>query len=284
MGLWDTVRNALGLQRPLAPRDPAAPLEVADSARAWFAQCADGDGIHLATREADWGRVVQVHEGPLQGPPPPALDPLPITASDADLTHLRGLVLERRDGRWTVSVDLAVRARETPNPEGRMYLCDRVLGTGRSLFFSTETPDAQVPTLARLLLAIDGVQSLLIRENTLTVQRISGHPWDAIDRGVDAGLRQYFLRCGHELSADALPRAKDPLLDEVYAVLAERVLPGIHADGGDLELVSIEQGVVRVAMHGACQGCPASTATLRIGVEQTLQQAFPGQIERVESI
>lgn len=284
MGLWDTMRNALGLQRPLQPRDPDAPLEIASSAQAWFEQCTDGDGIHLATREADWGRVVQVHEGPLQGPPPPALEPLPITASDTDLHHLRGLVLERRDQRWTVSVDLAVRARETPNPDGRMYLCDRTLSTGRSLYFSAETPAEQVPVLARVLLDLEGVDSLLIRANTLTVQRRSGHPWDGIDRGVDAALRQYFLRCGHAVSAEEVQRGDDPLMEEVYSVLAERVLPGIHADGGDLELVSIEQGVVRVAMHGACQGCPASTATLRIGVEQTLQKAFPGRIDRVESI
>lgn len=281
MGLFDTIKSALGLQKALVPRDPDAPLTVDEAARAWLESRPEGQGLHLALRPADPGFAVQVQEGDSLGPPPPQLEPLPITVSDADLHRLRGLVLVRRDERWAVSVDLDLRARETPNPNGRQYLCDRWLADGRPMFFAK---GSAAPWLARMLLDLDGVASVLLRANTLTIERQGEFSWDRMDRAVDAALREYFLRCGHELSPDDLPTREDPFEEEVWKVIEERVLPGIHKDGGDMELVGIEDGVVRVSMHGACRGCPASTATLRMGVEQTLKQAFPGAIERVEQV
>jgi Fe-S cluster biogenesis protein NfuA len=67
-------------------------------------------------------------------------------------------------------------------------------------------------------------------------------------------------------------------------VLQDTILPGIHRDGGDLRLLGIEDGVVQVSMDGACRTCPASSATLKLGVEKTLLAAFPGEVTRVEQV
>lgn len=281
MGLLDTIKNALGLHKPLTPRDPDAALEIDASARRWLESQPPGQGLHIELHEDEPGWTVRVQEGPSLGPPPTALEPFPITVSDPDLRRLRGLVLVRRGDRWAVSVDLDLRARETPNPNSRQYLADRWLADGGALFF---TRGSVAPWLAKSLLAIDGVTSVLLRANTLTVERVADHSWDRIDRAVDAALREYFLRCGHELTADDLPTREDPFEEEVWRVLEQHVLPGIHKDGGDLELVGVADGVVRVEMHGACRSCPASTATLRMGVERVLLEAFPGRIERVEQV
>lgn len=282
MGLMNTLRNALGLQRPLVPRDPSAPLELSPAARQRLAELPPDHGIHVSTSPVEQGRVVHVDEGPSQGPPPPHLGDAPVTASDEDLHHLRGLVLDWRDGRWAVSCHLELRARETPNPDGRVYLADRALAVGRPLFFGRGA--GSHPTLPALLLADSRIHSVLLRDHTITVEREPGASWDAIDRVVDAGIRQYFLMCGHELTSEQLPERDDPLEAAVLQVLQERIAPGIHRDGGDIQLVGIDDGVVRVSMHGACRSCPASTATLRLGVEKTLKEAFPGQIERVEQV
>ena len=281
MGLMDTLRSALGFQQPLVPRDPDAPLEISSAAREWLEAQPAGHGLHLALTDASPGWSVQVQEGPSLGPPPPQLDPLPITVSDVDLKRLRGLVLEHRDGRWAVSLELDLRARETPNPDGRQYLSDRWLADGRPMFFSQ---GSAAPWLARSILAIEGVNTVLFRANTLTVERVPDTPWDRLDREVDAALRDYLLRCGHEITSDDLPSRTDPFEEDVWKVLEAKVLPGIHRDGGDLQLLGVEDGVVRVSMHGACRSCPASTATLKMGVENTLKQAFPGRIERVEQV
>ena len=51
--------------------------------------------------------------------------------------------------------------------------------------------------------------------------------------------------------------------------------PKVQMDGGDIELVTFEAGVVHVRMHGACVGCPASMYTLKLGVEAALKEVVP---------
>ncbi len=57
----------------------------------------------------------------------------------------------------------------------------------------------------------------------------------------------------------------------------DRVRPAIVADGGNVELLSVERdGTVRIALQGACVECPARLATLRVGIEEPLKKAFDG--------
>ncbi len=70
--------------------------------------------------------------------------------------------------------------------------------------------------------------------------------------------------------------------EEVERVL-EKIRPALQADGGDVELVDIEGGVVKLRLTGACGGCPMATLTLKNGIEAALKQEIPS-IERVESV
>jgi len=62
----------------------------------------------------------------------------------------------------------------------------------------------------------------------------------------------------------------------------EKIRPALQADGGDVELVAVEGGVVKVRLVGACGGCPMSQITLTQGVERILKEEIP-EVERVES-
>ncbi len=67
-----------------------------------------------------------------------------------------------------------------------------------------------------------------------------------------------------------------PAQDSVERFL-DRVRPAIVADGGNVELLSVEHdGTVRVAFQGTCLGCPARLATLRIAIEEPLRKAVGG--------
>jgi Fe-S cluster biogenesis protein NfuA len=59
--------------------------------------------------------------------------------------------------------------------------------------------------------------------------------------------------------------------DKVQAVL-DNIRPNLLADGGDVELVDVKDGVVSVRLKGACAGCPMSTMTLKNGIERILKQ------------
>ena len=62
---------------------------------------------------------------------------------------------------------------------------------------------------------------------------------------------------------------------QVKAVL-EKIRPSLQADGGDVELVAVEAGVVKVRLKGACAGCPMSQMTLKNGIEKLLKREIPG--------
>ena len=59
----------------------------------------------------------------------------------------------------------------------------------------------------------------------------------------------------------------------------EYIRPAVQADGGDIKLASVNEGVVNIEMLGACQGCPLSIATLKGGIERIIRDKVPGVLE-----
>lgn len=112
---------------------------------------------------------------------------------------------------------------------------------------------------------------------------------DGIQRVHAEGLRRVAEVLGE--NGDLFARAlDDPVISNLFllydlAVVDERgraeaalasVRPLARAHGGEIELVDVEDGVVSVRLHGACHGCPSSTATLRGGLERVLAEKLPG--------
>jgi len=62
--------------------------------------------------------------------------------------------------------------------------------------------------------------------------------------------------------------------EKVEAALAE-IRPALQADGGDVELVEVSEGVVKLRLKGACAACPMSTMTLKQGIERILKEQVP---------
>jgi Fe-S cluster biogenesis protein NfuA len=71
--------------------------------------------------------------------------------------------------------------------------------------------------------------------------------------------------------------------EQVEAAL-EKVRPALQRDGGDVELVEVtEDGVVKVRLQGACQGCPMAQMTLQMGIERVLKEMVP-EVKTVEAV
>ena len=70
--------------------------------------------------------------------------------------------------------------------------------------------------------------------------------------------------------------------DRVEKVI-NRIRPAVQMDGGDLELVDVVDGVVKVRLIGACVGCPSSTMTLKMGIERAIRAEVP-EIVGVEAV
>ena len=77
---------------------------------------------------------------------------------------------------------------------------------------------------------------------------------------------------------------REELLRRIEAVLDEQIRPGLKADGGDVEVVGIDDDrIVQVRLQGACQGCPSSTMTLTFGIEAALKARIP-EIRFLEAV
>jgi len=72
-------------------------------------------------------------------------------------------------------------------------------------------------------------------------------------------------------------------MKEKVEEIIQQIRPHLQADGGNIELIDVTDGVVKVKLTGACAGCPMSKMTLQWGVERTLKQKIPG-IVRVEAV
>ena len=62
--------------------------------------------------------------------------------------------------------------------------------------------------------------------------------------------------------------------ERVVEVLAQ-IRPALQADGGDVELVDVNDGVIKLKLKGACAGCPMATMTLQHGIERILKEQIP---------
>lgn len=74
-------------------------------------------------------------------------------------------------------------------------------------------------------------------------------------------------------------QVRDASMEEQVREVLDKLRPFIQRDGGDIELVEVDGGIVKVRLMGACGSCPASTITLKAGVERALIEEVPGVVE-----
>ena len=73
------------------------------------------------------------------------------------------------------------------------------------------------------------------------------------------------------------------MIKEVQEVIEKQVRPALQSDGGDIELVDVEDGIVKVKLVGACAHCPSSAMTLYQGVEKMLMDLIP-EVKGIEQV
>jgi Fe-S cluster biogenesis protein NfuA len=80
----------------------------------------------------------------------------------------------------------------------------------------------------------------------------------------------------------AQPTGRNAMIEKIQAVLDE-IRPALQADGGDVEFIDYNEGVVTVRMQGACGSCPMSVMTLKQGIEARMKERLP-EVVSVEQI
>ena len=80
------------------------------------------------------------------------------------------------------------------------------------------------------------------------------------------------------IGRESINLAEQEIFEQVQEVL-DKLRPFLLRDGGDCELVDVEEGIVKLRLLGACGSCPSSTITLKAGIERALLEEVPGIVE-----
>lgn len=176
----------------------------------------------------------------------------------------------------------------TPNPSTLKYVVDASLLPRGAMNFTTREVATEKSPLATKLFDIKGVQAVMLGTNFVTVTKGDEGEWDELNDGVMLALDQH-LTAGDavvkpevlEAWSQAVVQGGSEMEQRIREILDSEIRPAVAQDGGDITLDRIENGVVYLHMQGSCAGCPSSTATLRMGIETRLKEAFPEIVEVV---
>lgn len=173
----------------------------------------------------------------------------------------------------------------TPNPNTLKYAVNReVLGRGAISFKSLEEAQGKSP-LAEKLLQVQGVESVMLGKDFVTVTKTEEGDWDVVHENCSQMIETHLTNQEPVLLGD-LPEktgARTEIEKKICEILDQDIRPAVAMDGGDISFDRFEDGTVFVHLQGSCAGCPSSTQTLKMGIEERLKKMIP-EVQEVVAV
>jgi len=172
-----------------------------------------------------------------------------------------------------------IQTESTPNPATLKFLPGRTVLDEGAADFPDRTAASASP-LAQRLFAIDGVEGVFFGTDFVTVTRGEAE-WAHLKPAILGAIMEHFasgqpVMEGAAQAAHAEHDGPDAeIVNQIKELLDTRVRPAVAQDGGDITFHGFERGVVFLHMKGACAGCPSSTMTLKMGIENLLRHYIP---------
>lgn len=186
------------------------------------------------------------------------------------------LVEEEEQSSWTP--EIRIKARVEKDHRSCVFMVDRPVLQGLSAWYPSAASAKDSP-LAEYLFAIPGVASVLLHDFTVTVAREpgSGTSWEDLSKEVGARIRNHLLVGVPAVAPEFLEKipSEDELRQKLSRVIDLEINPGIAAHSGVISLERVVGNTAYIKMGGGCQGCAASTITLREGVHRAFRDAVP---------
>ncbi len=175
-----------------------------------------------------------------------------------------------------------IQTETTPNPATLKFLPgETVLGAGTADF--TDAEGASRSPLAYRIFRVAGVSGVFLGSDFVTVTKDAAAEWDHIKPAVLGAIMEHYQSGqpvmegeGQAAGGHAEHSGEDgAIVAQIKELLDTRVRPAVAQDGGDITFHGFERGVVYLHMQGACAGCPSSTLTLKMGIENLLRHYIP---------
>ena len=177
-----------------------------------------------------------------------------------------------------------VQIQETPNPNSLKFIPGKKVSSIGSVEL-TKKEDTNNDLLKNIL-SINGVESIFLGDDFLSVNKNEKINWEDIKHIVISLINDFYLD-GKEYVIDENEEEKNNNLSEIeekiVKILDQKIRPAVARDGGDIKFKEFKDGIVKVQLQGSCSGCPSSTMTLKQGVQNLLCHYLP-EVKEVVAI
>ena len=176
-----------------------------------------------------------------------------------------------------------IQTEETPNPNTLKFIPGvQVLKEGTIEFKDKDS--AKFSNLANLIFLIDGIERVFLASEFVSVTKNNENNWEILKPLILTAIMDHYAS-GKEVieknqnNINEVMEEDSEVVKQIKELIDQRVRPAVAMDGGDISFCSFEDGVVTLQMKGACAGCPSSTATLKMGIENMLRHYIPEVVE-----
>ena len=177
-----------------------------------------------------------------------------------------------------------VQTEITPNPNSLKFLPEKKVSNSGP--YEILKKDGVKNDLVRNILSINGVESIFLGEDFISVNKNDTIDWEDI-KHIVISLINDFYSSGKQFVIDESLEEEHSNLDEIekkiVKILDQKIRPAVAKDGGDIKFKEFKDGIVKVQLQGSCSGCPSSTMTLKQGVQNLLCHYLP-EVKEVVAI
>ena len=177
-----------------------------------------------------------------------------------------------------------VQIENTPNPNSLKFLPGKIVSNSGSLEINKKEDTNN--ELVRNLLSVNGVQSIFLGNDFISINKYDDTSWEEI-KHIVISLINDFYSSGKECVIEKSLKEEEKNLKEIekriVQILDQKIRPAVAKDGGDIKFKEFKDGVVKVQLQGSCSGCPSSTMTLKQGVQNLLCHYLP-EVKEVISV
>jgi len=169
-----------------------------------------------------------------------------------------------------------VQTEITPNPNSLKFLPGKKVSNSGPYEISNK--DDTKNLLIKDILSINGVESIFLGQDFISINKNDQIKWDEIKHIVISMINDFYST-GNDFVIDENLKDNETNLDEIeqkiVKILDQKIRPAVARDGGDIKFKEYKDGVVKVQLQGSCSGCPSSTMTLKKGVQNLLCHYLP---------
>ena len=177
-----------------------------------------------------------------------------------------------------------VQTEVTPNPNSLKFLPGKKVSNSGP-YEITNKEDVQ-NELVRNILSINGVESIFLGQDFISVNKKNDTEWEEIKHIVISLINDFYAD-GKEFvidkNIDENISDLNEIEEKIVKILEQKIRPAVARDGGDIKFKEFKDGVVKVQLQGSCSGCPSSTMTLKQGVQNLLCHYLP-EVKEVVAI